>query len=139
MVRGMSLLEEARRALEEAERELQRYLKTKEKVVFRDACEKAWMATFLATDHLLMVYGFEKPRSGNERRRGLVELEKRVSKAKELGLRDRFGSRAYHLHSIGFYEGLLEVDELKLEIEKVREYLEIVEELSRRQLQRNPP
>ena len=51
--------------------------------------------------------------------------------AKKLGLRDRFGCRAYHLHSIGFYEGGLEIEELKLEIEKVREYLEIVEKLSK--------
>lgn len=127
----MSLLEGARKALDEAERELQRYLETKERVVLRNACEKGWMATFLATDYLLMAYGFEKPKSGDERRRGLVELEKKVPEAKKLGLRDRFGSRAYHLHSVGFYEGWLEIEELKLEIEKVREYLEIMEKLSK--------
>ncbi|KPV64995.1 MAG: hypothetical protein AOA65_0594 [Candidatus Bathyarchaeota archaeon BA1] len=53
-----------------------------------------------------------------------------MPEAKQLGLSDRFGSRAYHLHSIGFYEGWLEMEEL--EIEKVKEYTEIVERLSKR-------
>ena len=127
----MSLLEGSLKAVDESERELLRYLETKERVVLRNACEKGWMATFLATDYLLMAYGFENPKSGDERRRGLVELEKKVPEAKKLGLRDRFGSRAYHLHSVGFYEGWVEIEELKLEIEKVREYLEIMENLSK--------
>ena len=79
----MSLLEGARKALDEAERELQRYLETKERVVLRNACEKGWMATFLATDYLLMAYGFEKPKSGDERG-GLSSLRRRCLRQKSL-------------------------------------------------------
>ena len=66
----MSLLEKTRKALKESEREFQRCIETKERAIFRDACEKAWLASVLATDHLLASYGFEKPKSGEERRRG---------------------------------------------------------------------
>ena len=44
-------------------------------------------------------------------------------------LRDRFGSRAYHLHIIGFYEGQLKPDELITELEKVEKYLDVFREL----------
>ncbi|KPV64996.1 MAG: hypothetical protein AOA65_0595 [Candidatus Bathyarchaeota archaeon BA1] len=84
VVVSLSLLEEAHKALEEAEREFQRHIETKERVLFRDACEKAWLATVLATDHLLMSYGFERPKSGDGRRKGLVELEKRCQKPNNL-------------------------------------------------------
>jgi hypothetical protein len=127
----MSLLEEAYKALEESEREFRRYMEIRERIVFRDACEKAWLASVLATDHLLTSYGYEKPGSGEERRRGLTMLEKKVPMARHLGIRDRFGSRAYHLQTIGFYEGGLDIEEFELEIEKVKEYLKISEELSK--------
>jgi hypothetical protein len=45
-------------------------------------------------------------------------------------LRDRFGSRAYHLHIIGFYEGQLKPDELVPELEKVEKYLDVVRGLT---------
>lgn len=41
-------------------------------------------------------------------------------------LRDMFGSRAYHLHIIGFYEGQLKSDELITELEKVEKYLDVI-------------
>ena len=44
-------------------------------------------------------------------------------------LRDRFGSRAYHLHIIGPYEGQLKPDELITELEKVEKYLDVIREL----------
>ena len=45
-------------------------------------------------------------------------------------LRDRFGLRAYHLHTIGFYEGQLKPDELVPELEKVEKYLDVVRKLT---------
>ena len=44
-------------------------------------------------------------------------------------LRDRFGSRAYHLHIIGFHEGQLKPGELITELEKVEKYLDVIREL----------
>ena len=44
-------------------------------------------------------------------------------------LRDRFGSRTYHLHIIGFHEGQLKPGELITELEKVEKYLDVIREL----------
>ena len=44
-------------------------------------------------------------------------------------LRNRFGSRAYHLHIIESYEGQLKLDELIMELEKVEKYLDVIREL----------
>ena len=41
-------------------------------------------------------------------------------------LRDRFGSRAYHLHIIGSYEGQLKPDKLITKLEKVEKYLGVI-------------
>jgi len=44
-------------------------------------------------------------------------------------LRDRFDSRTYHLHIIGFHEGQLKPCELITESEKVEKYLDVIREL----------
>lgn len=44
-------------------------------------------------------------------------------------LRNRFGSRAYHLHIIGFYEGQLKPDEFITESEKAEKYLDVIREI----------
>ena len=126
------LFEDAEKALGEAKKEYERYLKEKEGVILREACEKGWMATFLATDYLLMQkYGRKKPESAEERRRALYDLESLREEVKAHNLRDRFGSRAYHLHIIGFYEGQLKPDELVTELEKVEKYLDVIRGLVR--------
>ena len=122
-------LEEARRALELALRELEEYRKDRETPRLRDACEKGWLAALLATDVLLAKHGFKKPESYAERRTLLRELEKKVPETAELGLRDRFGARGYYLHILGYHEGSLKDEEVAEELEKVKKYVEDVEKL----------
>jgi len=122
-------LEEARRALELALRELEEYRKDRETLRLRDACEKGWLAALLATDVLLAKHGFKKPESYAERRTLLRELEKKVPETAELGLRDRFGARGYYLHILGYHEGSLKDEEVAEELEKVKKYVEDVEKL----------
>lgn len=124
-----SQLEEAKRALELALKELEEYRMDRETLRLRDACEKGWLAALLATDVLLAKHGFKKPESYAERRTLLRELEKKVPEAAELGLRDRFGARGYYLHILGYHEGSLRDEEVAEELEKVKRYIEDVEKL----------
>ncbi len=124
-----SQLEEAKRALELALKELEEYRMDRETLRLRDACEKGWLAALLATDVLLAKHGLKKPESYAERRTLLRELEKKVPEAAELGLRDRFGARGYYLHILGYHEGSLRDEEVAEELEKVKRYIEDVEKL----------
>jgi len=124
-----SLLEDARKALDLALRELEEYRKDRGALRLRDVCEKGWLAALLATDALLAELGFGKPESYTERRVLLRELESKVPEAAEPGLRDRFGARGYYLHVLGCHEGSLREEEVVEELEKVRRYIEDVEKL----------
>jgi hypothetical protein len=126
----MSLLEAAWEALREAEEEYKRYLKTEKPMRLRNACEKGWLAMVLATNHLLICAGAEKPQGRMERNKLLEELEKRVAEVKELGLTDRMWARASRLHAEGYYEGWIDKESLKMELEKVKRYLRDVERLT---------
>jgi len=48
---------------------------------------------------------------------------------KKLGLRDRYMARYKILHGETFYEGIVDVEEVKVEFEKVEEYIKDVEKL----------
>jgi len=124
-----SQLEEAKRALELALKEVEEYRMDRETLRLRDACEKGWLAALLATDVLLAKHGFKKPESYAERRTLLRELEKKVPEAAELGLRDRFGARGHYLYILGYHEGSLRDEEVAEELEKVKRYIEDVEKL----------
>jgi len=120
---------EAKNLLTEAEREFDRALKEKEKILFRDTSEKAWLAVVEATNSLFLTRGITQPKSHWERRRRLDELEEKDLKVRELGLRDRFAARDYYLHQLGFYKGLIDENLMKIELEKVRKYIEDIEKL----------
>ena len=73
LLRGWTYLErlrEARKILELAFEELERYRRDREVLRLRDACEKGWLAVVLATDTLLVSLGFRKPESYSERGEG---------------------------------------------------------------------
>ena len=83
----------------------------------------------LATDTLLVSFGYKKPESYSEKRRALEELEAKHPRISELGLRDRFGARGYYLHVQGYHEGMLSDTEVERELAKVKEYISDVEEI----------
>lgn len=66
------------------------------------------------------------PRSHRERRLALRELEKKERKYEEYGIYDRYSARSMLLHEEVFYEGIIEPELLKLEIEKAKEYVEYI-------------
>ncbi len=125
----MSLLEDARRALKASREEYEKYLETGDPIKLRNCCEKGWLATVLVTDYLLTCAGVEKPRGRVERNELMEALEKYVPEVRELGLADRMWARAIRLHAEGFYEGWISNESLKIELDKVRRYLEDVEKV----------
>jgi len=127
----MKWLEDAKKALKLALEELEKYRKDREVLRLRNACEKGWLAVVLATDTLLINFGYKKPESYSERRRALEDLEARYPKVSELGLRDRFGARGYYLHIQGFHEGMLSDIEVGRELTKVKEYIDNIEKILR--------
>ena len=125
----MEWLGEAKKALELALEELEKYRKNREVLRLRNACEKGWLAIVLATDTLLVSFGYKKPESYSERRRALEELEAKHPRVSELSLRDKFGARGYYLHVQGYHEGMLSDTEVGRELAKVKEYIDDVEEI----------
>ncbi len=64
----MSILEEARKFLEEALKEFERGRRRKDTTLIRDASEKAWGAVVQATNNLFERKGLPVPRTHRERR-----------------------------------------------------------------------
>jgi len=46
-----------------------------------------------------------------------------VSKVERLGLRDRYGTRERYLHQMTFYDGIIDLEILRKEVDKVRKYI----------------
>jgi len=104
------------------------FKEAKSEVEVRDAAEKAWGAVVQATDALIYALKGRKPLSHFERRKALRELEEEVEAVRRLGLRDRYMARYKALYE-AFYEGVVDREEVRLELEEARKYVEDVEEL----------
>jgi len=95
----------------------------------RDAAEKGWNAVVQATEALIYALAGVRPMSHYERRVALMDLERRRDDVRDLGLRDRYMSRYKILHGEAFYEGIIDPEEIILEFERVKEYIEAIEKL----------
>jgi HEPN domain-containing protein len=122
-------LEDARRFLEEAEQELAEGVRESNAVKIRDAAEKAWNAVVQATNALILRLLGKVPSSHFERRKMLTRLEELYPEVERLGLRDRYSARERNLHELVFYEGIIDVEEVRRELEKARRYVDDVERL----------
>lgn len=115
--------EDACRFHEESIREFEEGVKENNLYKIRDSAEKAWNATVQATNALILKLLGKFPSSHWERRRMLRELETRLPEIGRLMLRDRYGARERHLHETVFYEGNIDVEDIRYELEKVGAYL----------------
>ena len=95
----------------------------------RDSAEKAWNATIQATNALILKLCGKLPSSHWERRKMLRELEMMLPEVRGLMLRDRYGARERYLHEVVFYEGVIDLEDIEYELEKVKAYLNDVEEV----------
>ena len=126
------LLELAREFYERARREFEEAAARGDALGIRDSSEKAWNAVVQATNALVLALAGRLPASHFERRRLLRELERGRGDVERLGIADRYTARYKVLHGETFYEGIIDLEQLKVEFEKVRRYIEDVERLLER-------
>jgi HEPN domain-containing protein len=124
-----ALLLSARDLYERALRDFEEALVKNDVIGVRDSAEKAWNAVVQAINALLLHYTGVMPRSHFERRKMLRELERSVREVGELGLSDRYMARFKVLHGETFYEGIIDAEQLKDEMVKVKKIIEDVEKL----------
>jgi hypothetical protein len=114
-----ALLASARELYERALREFEEAIARNDVIGIRDSAEKAWNAVVQAISALIIYYTGVTPMSHFERRRKLRQLERSVREVGELGLADRYVARFGVLHGETFYEGVIDVEQLRDEMVRV--------------------
>jgi hypothetical protein len=130
--RASMYFEDARRFHEESLKEFDEGVRENNPYKIRDSAEKAWNAVIQATNSLILKLAGKLPSSHWERRRMLRELEAKIPEIRELMFRDRYGARERNLHEIVFYEGNIDIDDIRYELDKVKAYLDDVEKMLKR-------
>jgi hypothetical protein len=130
--RASMYFEDARRFHEESLKEFDEGVRENNPYKIRDSAEKAWNAVIQATNSLILKLAGKLPSSHWERRGMLRELEVKIPEIRELMFRDRYGARERNLHEIVFYEGNIDIDDIRCELDKVKAYLDDVEKMLKR-------
>jgi len=131
------LLENAENFIERGVEELEEGVKPSNAVKIRDAAEKLWNAVVSATNALILYYLDVVPASHWERRKLLEKLEEMDPRVEELGFRDRYGARERYLHMMTFYDGIIDLDMLRREVDKVKKYVSDVKNIVARSADQN--
>lgn len=128
-------LSDADSFIEEAESELTKGLQENNSYLIRDSAEKMWNAVVQATNATILFFLDKAPSSHFERRKLLSILEEKMPDMENLGFRDRYAARERNLHQLVFYEGIIDVDEIKRELGKVKKYkLDVVSQIVLKEL-----
>jgi stalled ribosome rescue protein Dom34 len=109
--------------------EIKEGLKDKDALRIRDGAEKLWNAVVSAANALVLSYTDIVPASHWERRKLLDKVEEEDPEVEKLGLRDRYGARERYLHEMTFYDGIIDPDMLRREMEKVKKFIEDVQRI----------
>jgi len=128
-VKVKGLIDEAETFLKVAREEFEAAVAKNDVVRIRDSAEKAWNAVVQSTNGLLLALTGKLPLSHYERRVMLRNAEKSNLKVRELGVRDRYMARFRVLHGETFYEGVVDIEELRLELDKVEEYINDIKKM----------
>jgi len=128
-VKVKGLIDEAETFLKVAREEFEAAVAKNDVVRIRDSAEKAWNAVVQSTNGLLLALTGRLPLSHYERRVMLRDAEKSNLKVRELGVRDRYMARFRVLHGETFYEGVVDIEELRLELDKVEEYINDIKKM----------
>ena len=123
------LIDEAEALLKVAREDFEDAAAKNDVVRIRDSAEKAWNAVVQSTNSLLLALTGRLPLSHYERRVMLRDVEKSNLRVRKLGFRDRYMARFKVLHGETFYEGLVDIEELRLELDKVKEYIDDVKKM----------
>ena len=122
-------LEDAKKFIEGAIKEFEKGIQENNITKIRDAAEKAWNAVVQASNALILKYMNKVPSSHWERRRLLRELEGKYLEIEEMGFRDRYSARERNLHELVFYEDIIDIEDIRVELEKARKFINDVEKL----------
>ena len=122
-------IEDALKFLEEAIKEFERGLREGDNIKIRDSAEKAWNAVVQESNALILKFMGKVPSSHWERRKLLRELEKINPEIEKLNFRDRYSARERNLHELVFYEGIIDIEDIRIELEKCRKYIEDIRKL----------
>ncbi len=115
-----NMFETAREILRYAEEEFDKSLKLGDVFLYRNAADKAFLASIVAINTYIYAIKGIVPRSHGERRRILREIGRE-------DLRGLYSDLMRTLHDEAFYEGVYQPDEVKYAIEKVRKIIEELE------------
>jgi len=126
--RVKTYLEDAWSFFKRGVEELEEGVKLGDAARIRDAAEELWNAVASATNALVLHMLDVVPASHWERRKLLEKLEERPE-VERLGLRDRYGARERYLRQMTFYDGIIDLEILKIEVERARRYISDVERL----------
>jgi sulfur carrier protein ThiS len=94
-----------------------------------DAAEKLWNAIINATNALILKELDVVPASQWERRKLLEKLEDLLPEVGRLDLRDRYGARELYLYEMTVYDGIIDPEMLRREVDRVKKYLDDVKKL----------
>jgi len=110
-------------------KEIDEGFRLNEQLKIRDAAEKLWNAIINATNALILKELDVVPASHWERRKLLEKLEDLLPEVEKLDLRDRYGARERYLHEMTFYDGIIDPEMLRREVDRVKKYLDDVKKL----------
>jgi len=112
--------ESAREILTYALSELERALKTRDALLYRNAADKAFLALIVAVNEYIRIKMGVTPKSHSERRKLLRELGRE-------DLRALYSDIMKTLHDEAFYEGVFQPDEVEYAVKKVAEIIDMLE------------
>jgi len=115
-------LNDADSFIKEAESELDKGIQENNSYLIRDSAEKMWNAVIQAANATILYYLDKAPSSHFERRKLLSILEEKMPEIENMGFRDRYAARERNLHELVFYEGIIDIDEIRKELRKVKRY-----------------
>lgn len=123
----MDYISKAKKFLHLAKQEFIRANGDEEKT--RQAAEKGWLAAVLATNHIFYKGGMKLPRDTKKRQDVLHKLGEKDKKIKELRLYEMYTTFLHNLHVDCFYDGDVSVKRVERDLNKVNEYIEIIEKI----------
>jgi len=112
--------ESAREILAYAISELERALKTRDMLLYRNAADKAFLALIIAVNEYIRIKMGVIQKSHIERRKLLRELGRE-------DLRALYSDIMKTLHDEAFYEGVFQPDEVEYAVKKVAEIIDLLE------------
>jgi len=110
-------------------KELDEGLRLNDQLKIRDAAEKLWNAIINVTNALILKELDVVPASHWERRKLLEKLEDLLPEVEKLDLRDKYGARERYLYEMTFYDGIIDPEMLRREVNRVKKYLDDVKKL----------